>query len=199
MMSHYFQNDPNLRDIEKEIKYNYKDVTLVLKTNTGVFSKNNIDFGTRVMLETLDCDFKNKKVLDLGCGYGIIGLAIAKANPSSSVDMVDVNPRAVELANNNKLINKISNASVYESNLYEKINLEYDYIISNPPIRAGKKTVFGVVEEAYNHLVSGGSIFVVIQKKQGALSLMKRMEEVFSNATILDKEKGYFIIESKKR
>jgi 16S rRNA (guanine1207-N2)-methyltransferase len=197
-MSHYFENDSNLRNQKKEIKYNYKDVSLSLITNSGVFSKNQVDFGTRVLLETIYVDFKNKRVLDVGCGYGIIGLAIAKANPSSVIEMVDVNLRAIELAEINKLANKITNATIYESNLYEKVVGEFDFVISNPPIRAGKKVVFQVIEEGFGLIKSGGSIFVVIQKKQGAASLLKRMEEIFSNTNIVNKEKGYLVIESKK-
>ena len=198
-MSHYYTTDNNLASNIKEIEYTYRGNRLKYLVDNGVFSKERVDYGTNVLLQNLPIFKDNTKVLDVGCGYGAIGLPIAKSNNTLHVEMVDVNLRAVELVKENIKINKIFNATVYESNLYENVNGCFDYIISNPPIRAGKKIVFGVVDQGFEHLVSNGEIYVVIQKKQGAPSLQKEMELVFGNAEIIAKESGYFIIKSIKK
>ena len=198
-MSHYYTTDNNLSSNIKEVEYTYRGNKLKYLVDNGVFSKDRVDFGTNVLLQNLPIFKDNSKVLDVGCGYGAIGLPVAKSNKTILVEMVDVNLRAVELVKENIRINKAFNAMVYESNLYDNVKGEFDYIISNPPIRAGKKIVFGVVDDGFNHLVDGGEIYVVIQKKQGAPSLLKEMELVFGNAEIIAKESGYFIIKSIKK
>lgn len=198
-MSHYYTTDNNLSSNIKEVEYTFRGNKLKYLVDNGVFSKDRVDFGTNVLLQNLPIFKDNSKVLDVGCGYGAIGLPIAKSNKTLLVEMIDVNLRAVELVKENIRINKTFNATVYESNLYENVKGEFDYIISNPPIRAGKKIVFGVVDEGFNHLVDGGEIYVVIQKKQGAPSLKKEMELVYGNAEIIAKESGYFIIKSKRK
>ena len=198
-MSHYYTTDNNLSSNIKEVEYTYRGNKLKYLVDNGVFSKDRVDFGTNVLLQNLPIFKDNSKVLDVGCGYGAIGLPVAKSNKTILVEMVDVNLRAVELVKENIRINKSFNAMVYESNLYDNVKGEFDYIISNPPIRAGKKIVFGVVDDGFNHLVDGGEIYVVIQKKQGAPSLLKEMELVFGNAEIIAKESGYFIIKSIKK
>lgn len=198
-MSHYYTTDNNLSSNIKEVEYTYRGNRIKYLVDNGVFSKDRVDFGTNVLLQNLPIFKDNSKVLDVGCGYGAIGLPIAKSNKTLLVEMVDVNLRAVDLVKENIRINKAFNATVYESNLYEKVVGMFDYIISNPPIRAGKKIVFGVIDEGFNHLVNGGEIYIVIQKKQGAPSLLKEMELVFGNAEIIAKESGYFIIKSIKK
>lgn len=198
-MSHYYVTDNNLSSNIKEIKYTYRGNELKYLVDNGVFSKNRVDFGTNILLQNLPVFKDNSKVLDVGCGYGTIGLAVAKSNKTLLVEMIDVNLKALELTENNQKLNKIFNVNAYESNLYENVKTTFDYIISNPPIRAGKKVVFGVVDGGYDHLNVGGEIIVVIQKKQGALSLLKEMENVYGNAEIIAKESGYLIIKSIKK
>ncbi len=197
-MSHYFINDDNLNNEYRNFDYTFKSNRLSFTSDLGVFSKDRVDFGTNVLLNSLP-DLKDvKSMLDVGCGVGVIGICVNKAYHDIKVMMVDVNDRCVSLANKNALSNHV-NAKAINSNLYEKVEDKYDLILSNPPIRAGKKVVFGVVEEAKDHLNEGGKIIVVIQKKQGAASLEKRMEEVFKNVEVINKEKGYFIIQSVNR
>lgn len=198
-MSHYYINDSDLSSNIKEIEYTYRGNVLKYFVDNGVFSKDRVDFGTNVLLQNLPIFKDNAKILDLGCGYGAIGLAVAKSNKTLYVEMIDVNLRAIELVKENIKINKIFNANVYESNLYDNVGSTFDYIISNPPIRAGKKIVFGIINQGFDHLNSRGEIYVVIQKKQGAPSLFKEMENVFGKAEIIAKQNGYFIIKSIKK
>lgn len=197
-MNHYYTNNVNLKNEIRTIKYTYKGSEISFKTDSGVFSKEHIDFGTNVLLNSLE-DLSNfSTLLDVGCGYGTIGLSIAKAYKNLKVDMIDINERAIGLANLNAKENNVDNAIAIVSNIYENINATYDVIISNPPIRAGKKVVFEIVEKANEHLNLNGFIYVVIQKKQGAPSLINKMEEVYENTEIVNKEKGYYIIKSVK-
>ena len=197
-MSHYYVTDKNLKSDKRYLTYTYKGNVLKYIADNGVFSKERVDFGTNVLLNALPDIPNDKKVLDVGCGYGTIGIAIAKSNPTLSIDMVDVNERALDLAKENIKINGVNNAKVCLSNLYENIDGKYDYILSNPPIRAGKEIVHGVVVDGYNYLNEGGKIYLVIQKKQGAPSLEKRIEEVFGNVETVDKKNGYFVLMAKK-
>jgi len=197
-MSHYYINDPSLKSDIKIITYTYKNNLLSLTTDAGVFSKDRVDFGTNVLINALNEDFSDKRVLDIGCGYGIVGIAIAKAYPTSIVEMADVNDKAIELAKINAIDNKVDNVKVYCSNLFEGVDSSFDVIISNPPVRAGKTIVHGIITEGYKHLNLGGSIWIVIQKKQGAESLMRKMEEIFSNLNVVQKDKGYYILKSVK-
>lgn len=198
-MSHYYTNDPTLKSDIKDIAYDFRGVRLTFNTDAGVFSKERVDFGTNVLLNALqEEDIEFKKVLDVGCGYGVIGLCVAKKYPSANVDLVDVNERALELAKLNKESNKITNARIYESNVYLKVVDKYDLIITNPPIRAGKDVVWKIVLGSNDRLFSGGVIYVVIQKKQGAPSLIKEMENIFESVEIVEKKNGYFILRGRK-
>ena len=197
-MSHYYINDNNLKNERRTFSYDYKGKRINFTSDLGVFSKDRLDFGTHVLLQSLPNLSDKKSLLDVGCGVGCIGVSIAKAYPNLEVTMIDVNERCIELTQKNISDNKV-NAKVLYSNLYENISETYDVIISNPPIRAGKKVVLGVVEEGYNYLNDNGEVYVVIQKKQGADSMKKRMEEVYGNVEIVDKDKGYFIFRSYKR
>ena len=203
-MGQYFDYNPNLKSNIKEIKYDLLGNKLTFNANSGVFSKDRVDFGTNVLLNSLP-SFKDKKtLLDVGCGYGIMGITLAKGYPNLTVDLVDVNQSCVDLTKENIKRNHINNAKCYLSNLYEfikneGINYKYDVIISNPPIRAGKEIVHGIAITGYEYLNPFGEIYFVIQKKQGALSLLKRMEEVFNNAEIINKQNGYLILKSIKK
>lgn len=176
------------------------DVTLLgqkmsFYTDAGVFSKKMIDYGSQVLLGCLDFS-KKDTVLDVGCGYGPLGLSLAKAQ-EVAVTMVDINQRALDLAVKNAAENKLQ-ATIFQSNLYEQVTGEFDHIISNPPIRAGKKVVHQVITGSLEHLRSGGDLTIVIQKKQGAPSAKAKMEEVFGNCEVVKKDKGYYILRSEK-
>ncbi len=196
-MSHYFINDKNLKNEYRTFNYDYKGKRLNFTSNTGVFSKDRLDFGTHVMLQTLPELSSKKTLLDVGCGVGCIGIPLAKAYSNLNVTMIDVNERCIDLTKKNLENNRVD-AEVMLSDLYENVDKTFDVIVSNPPIRAGKKVVLGVAEEGYKYLNTNGEIYIVIQKKQGADSMKKRMEEVYGNVEIITKEKGYYILKSIK-
>ena len=197
MSNQYFENNPKLESNINKISYYFKGIKIDFLSDNGVFSKKQIDFGSSLLLKTIKLE-QAKNVLDVGCGYGTIGLVIAKGNPDIFVNMVDVNLRAISLAKQNMDNNNIKYAEIFVRNIYENVYKKYDIIVSNPPIRAGKKVVHGISLGAYNYLNDGGSYWCVIQKKQGAESLYKGLNDVFSLAEIVEKDKGYWIIKASK-
>ena len=198
-MSHYFQDDPNLVSNIKEITFEINGITMKLLTDNGVFSKNNVDEGSYAFLKVLlPLDLGNH-ILDLGCGYGTIGLTLAKAHEEARITLADVNPRAVALCERNAgLLNLSQRVTILQSDIYEKIEGPYDSIVVNPPIRAGKVVTYSMYSGAYQRLIDGGSLYIVIRKKQGAESAFKYLETVFENVSVLHKEKGYWIIKATK-
>lgn len=191
---YYAENPDSAHDIH-ELKVTLLGQSFTFLTDSGVFSKKMVDYGSQVLLNTLDFE-KGKTLLDLGCGYGPLGISLAKVqgvNPT----MVDVNNRAIDLAKQNAQKNGVE-ADIFQSDIYEKVNGTFDYIISNPPIRAGKQVVHTIISESINYLKVGGNLTIVIQKKQGAPSAKAKMEEVFGNVEILKRDKGYYILRSEK-
>ena len=198
-MSHYFQDDPNLVSNIKEINFEINGITMKLLTDNGVFSKNNVDEGSYAFLKVLlPLDLGNH-ILDLGCGYGTIGLTLAKAHEEARITLADVNPRAVALCERNAgLLNLSPRVTILQSDIYEKIEGPYDSIVVNPPIRAGKMVTYRMYEEAKQYLIDGGSLYIVIRKAQGAESASKYIETIFGNVTLLKREKGYYIYRATK-
>ena len=164
----------------------------IFYTDNGVFSKDGLDFGSRLLLESIPLEEVGGKVLDMGCGYGVFGIILNKLT-SCCVDMVDVNLRALHLTSINVKENHCTNINIIESNVYEKINSKYSAIITNPPIRAGKKIVYDIVMNAKNYLEENGKLFLVIRKEQGAKSLIIDLKKHY-NISILNKKKGFFIV-----
>ena len=197
-MSHYYKNDETLDHHIKTIDLHIKKTSLKLITDLGVFSKSNIDFGTKVLLESIELSDEPLKVIDMGCGYGPIGLYIAKTYPNTHVKMIDINQRAIDLTIQNSKENHIKNVEISQGFLFEHIHQEVDVIITNPPIRAGKQTVFALYEEAYKWLKSSGLLYVVIQKKQGAPSSKAKLDTLFTETKVINKNKGYWILLAKK-
>lgn len=199
--NHYYTNQPNSKSQEKHFCYVLKGFTFQFASDNGVFSKNMIDFGSQLLIESYEVPthLAQGKLLDVGCGYGPMGLSFAKAYPEMSVEMVDVNERAMDLAKRNAEANGIQNVTIHESNTYDNVHAkDYSVIISNPPIRAGKEVVHRILAEAYDHLVEEGQLVIVIQKKQGAPSAQKKMQEVFGNVERIALDKGYWILVSTK-
>ena len=196
-MGQYFTNDVNLKSEHRNVIYKYNDYSFNFISDLGVFSKDKIDFGSKVLIENYFIyGEKKKKILDVGCGYGLIGITVSKIM-DSYVDMIDVNKRAIHLTNINIKNNK-ANAKAFESNMYENIKDKYDVIITNPPIRAGKNVYMGIIEQANNYLKDSGELWFVMNKDQGAKSTIEKIKNVY-DVTLVNKCKGFFVILCKKR
>lgn len=191
-MSHYFTND-YVKSEEKTVKVIIKNTHLKFIVDNGVFSKKGLDFGTRTLLENIQ-DIKGD-VLDFGCGYGPIGIFIKKTS-SSNVDMIDINDRAISLAKKNAKLNKVD-VNIFKSNIYENIDKKYDYIITNPPIRVGKKILYEILFKAKEYLKENGKLLFVINKNGGAKSVLKDLEKEYE-VDVITKNKGFYIICAKK-
>ncbi|SDQ16482.1 16S rRNA (guanine1207-N2)-methyltransferase [Streptococcus equinus] len=191
---YYAENPDSAHDIH-ELKVTLLGQSFTFLTDSGVFSKKMVDYGSQVLLNTLDFE-KGNTLLDLGCGYGPLGISLAKVQGVKPT-MVDINNRAIDLAKQNAQKNGVE-ADIFQSNIYEKVNGTFDYIISNPPIRAGKQVVHTIISESIDYLKVGGNLTIVIQKKQGAPSAKAKMEEVFGNVEVLKRDKGYYILRSEK-
>ncbi|WP_312097473.1 class I SAM-dependent methyltransferase [Niallia sp.] len=199
MTEHYYSRTQNVSSDPNYWKFTLKGNTIRFKTDNGVFSKREVDFGSRLLIETYTLPSIDGDVLDVGCGYGPIGLSVAKTAPERMVHMVDVNLRAIELAKENAQQNGIENVQIYESDRLLRVKgTKFASILTNPPIRAGKKVVHDIFEQSYERLAVNGELWIVIQKKQGAPSAIARLEELFKEVNIVEKKKGYFIIQAKK-
>lgn len=193
MTEHYYSKKPSTASDRREIQVNLRGTAFRFVTDSGVFSKQDLDFGSRLLIETMDIA-ETDEVLDVGCGYGPIGLAAASLATRGKVTMVDINERAVELSRENAKRNGIAGVDVIQSDLFERLgDRTFTKILTNPPIRAGKQVVHRIFERAWHHLVKGGQLWVVIQKKQGAPSALAKLESLFETVREADKDKGYRI------
>ncbi len=197
-MSHYYINDSKLNHDIKSYETQINNLAFKFYTDRGVFSKDYLDFGSRVLLETVELEESEKTIIDMGCGYGPIGLCLAKMYPDKHVYLFDINERAIDLAQKNQKENQISNVSIAISNLFDEVKINSDVIVTNPPIRAGKQTVFKLYDDAYAHLNTGGILYVVIQKKQGAPSSVLHLKDIFHNCEVIEKKNGYWILLARK-
>ena len=198
-MEHYFTNDENAISDEREFQVEVLGRKFNFITDIGVFSKGELDDASRLLIETFDSLELLGDILDVGCGYGAIGIALASNRPNDQVHMIDVNRRAVDLANRNAELNGVKNACAYESNCYQNVDTKFSNIVSNPPIRAGKKIVHQILEEAFDYLEDEGTLMVVIGKQHGAASAQAKMREVFGNVERIQRKKGFWILQSVKR
>ncbi|WP_066189177.1 MULTISPECIES: class I SAM-dependent methyltransferase [Gracilibacillus] len=199
MVDQYFSNNPAVKSDPKSWAYDLRGHTFTFMTDNGVFSKHEVDFGSKVLIEQFRIPGIEGPLLDLGCGYGPIAIALGFAYPEHTVIGVDVNRRALMLAEQNAEHNHIDNVSFKESDMLEGLaGQSFAAIITNPPIRAGKAVVHQMFEQAETALLSGGELWVVIQKKQGAPSAQKKLSDLFDTVELIKKTKGYFIIRARK-
>lgn len=194
-MNHYFTKNSTIKSNEKLIEFEFKNQKYKFYTDNGVFSKDELDIGTKVLLETLDFNSIKGDILDFGCGYGPIGIILSK-NTNANIDMIDINDRAIALANKNIKLNSVMNVNVFESDCYENIKKEYDYIITNPPIRVGKEMLYKILREAKNYLSKNGELIFVINKHQGAKTTAKNISDIY-NVEVINKSKNFFVIRAK--
>ena len=191
----YYAENPDAAHDIHELRVDLLGEKMTFLTDAGVFSKKMVDFGSQLLLKCLEVN-QGETVLDVGCGYGPLGLSLAKAYGVQAT-MVDINNRALDLARQNAERNKVE-ATIFQSNIYEQVKGKFDHVISNPPIRAGKQVVHEIIEKSKDFLGIGGDLTIVIQKKQGAPSAKSKMEDVFGNCEIVKKDKGYYILRSVK-
>lgn len=198
MGEQYFVRRPASRRRPGEIEIDVRGLPLTLRTDAGVFSRDALDRGTELLIEALDIR-AHETVLDLGCGYGPIGIVAARLAQNGQVMLTDVNRRAVRLARANLVANGITNAEVLCGDLYEPVQGQvFDHILSNPPIRAGRGLLDRIVAEAPHHLAADGSLWLVARTKQGADSLRGRMAAAFGNAMVVKRGSGYKVLRSRK-
>ncbi len=196
-MEQYFTQNPTTKDEIFKFNWNALGKEFVFNTSNSVFSKTAVDFGTMVMLETFVANEEGfiGSILDLGCGYGPVGVILAKTMGDVKITMVDINERAVKLSALNGEENKaLDKLKIFQSNIFESVEENFDRILTNPPIRAGKETIYTFFDGAYEHLNDGGKLYVVIQKKQGAKSSIDKLTSLFGNCETLYKKSGYFIL-----
>ena len=197
-MEHYFTNNEQLKSARRDINYVLGETDFTFLSDNGVFSKNKIDYGSRFLVKTM-LKHVNKtqlKILDMGCGYGFIGIVLAK-KLDSLVTLVDVNKRALHLAKENTKVNKVE-ANIIESNIYDNVSDTFDIIVTNPPIRAGKKVVESMLLGASSYLQSDGELWCVIRKDQGAKSMVKVLNDNYKTS-IIAKSKGFYAIKALKK
>lgn len=191
----YYAENPDAAHDIHELRVELLGQKMTFLTDAGVFSKKIVDFGSQLLLKCLEVN-QGETVLDVGCGYGPLGLSLAKAYGVQAT-MVDINTRSLDLARRNAEKNN-AKATIFQSNIYEQVEGHFDHVISNPPIRAGKQVVHEIIEKSKDFLETSGDLTIVIQKKQGAPSAKSKMEDVFGNCEILKKDKGYYILRSVK-
>lgn len=201
MNDHYYSNKPTSASNRQSFSASLRGFAFRLTSDAGVFSRDGVDYGSRVLIDLMDIK-SDDNVLDVGCGYGPMGLTAARLAPQGHVTMIDINERAVELAELNAKENGVRNASFLQSDLFSAVEgRTYDAILSNPPIRAGKAVVHRLLEQAYEHLRPGGSLWIVIQNKQGAPSALAKLEEVFGeeHVVLVGKDKGFRVYRSTRQ
>lgn len=196
-MSHYYTDNSEMTSKPRSFDYYFDNEKFIFTTDNGVFCKENVDYGSYLLIKNTFRQALGNKLLDLGCGWGPVGIIIKRFNPDIEVTAVDVNSRAVELTN----LNAVQNKTLIKACLCTDIltlNLLFDSIILNPPIRAGKVVIYNLYDKAYHTLRENGSLYIVIQKKQGASSSVNKLSELFKTVTVLDREGGYWVIQAIK-
>lgn len=200
-MSHYFED---IEHTEKDyfiIESFINEKKYKFQSCNNVFSKNEVDYGSKVLINTIIKNYKSlgKRVLDLGCGYGAIGISLADFYRDTQFVMSDVTKTATRLAKHNLFLNNIeNNVEIVNSNIYDDIEGVFDYIITNPPIKVGKSVLHNIIIQAVKKLKKEGELVLVIKKKHGKDSIKKLMQETFDNVEVLKRDKGYYILRSIK-
>ncbi len=194
MSEHYYTQEPSSAHDERRVAITALGNELTFTTDAGVFSRDGLDRGTELLLEALPA--LSGRVLDLGCGWGPVGVALGKKWPGLEIVMTDINRRAVALARRNLKDNGVA-ATVVQGDGFESVEGVFDAIVTNPPIRAGKAVVYGLFAEAKNRLKPGGALYIVMRKQQGAPSALKYLREIYASADIIDRGSGFHVIRAK--
>ncbi len=194
MSDHYYTQNPGSAHRPSELTVRALGLVLTFDTDAGVFSKDGLDYGSRLLVESLPV--LSGRLLDLGCGWGAVGVLLAKKYPSAQLVLSDVNERAVLLARKNIERNRAQNAMAVRSEGFDALQGLFDAVITNPPIRAGKQVIYGLFEAAKERLSPGGALYVVIRKQHGAPSALKCLEDVYGKAEVIERDKGFWVIKA---
>ena len=197
MNDHYYTRTPQSASRPAECTFSYRGIDLVFTTDAGVFSRGEVDTGTRLLLEALPEEMQGD-ILDLGCGWGIIGISIARRWPGSRVVMADVNTRALDLSRENAKRNRAEVVCVESDGMSALMDRSFDAVVTNPPIRAGKQVIYKMFADAATRLKDGGALYLVIRKQQGAESCIKYLETIYGKVEKLDKSGGFWVLKASK-
>jgi len=198
MSEQYFARRPVTKGRPSILQVTVRGHSFAFRTDAGVFSREGLDRGTELLLEALQVG-PCESILDLGCGYGAIGIVAARLSDGGHVVLTDVNERAAALARANVAANAIRNAEVRVGDLYAPVeDLLFDHIVCNPPIRAGRGVVDRIISEAPAHLLDGGSFWLVARTRQGADAIRSRMTTAFGDATVVKRGSGFKVLRSAK-
>ncbi len=203
-MSHYFDARPQAESRPREVFLRVRGIDLSFETDSGMFSPERIDFGSRLLIEAVAEDLlaagvKTGRLLDLGCGYGPVGIALKRVFPALEPTLADVNERACALARKNAARNGVKGIEVVVSDAFERLPGPYDVVVTNPPVRAGKDVVHAFFQGAWERLVPGGRLYVVLQRKQGAPSAAEWLEARFGSCDAIEKDAGYRVLRSVRK
>lgn len=191
-MSQYFDNDKSIKSNKKLISFNFNNKKYNVYTDNGVFSKDRFDYGTRVLLDSININELSGNVLDLGCGIGVVGVILGTMNKNINIDMIDVNERAISLSKENIYLNNVT-CNVFISDVYSNVDKKYDYIITNPPIRAGKEVIRRFLLGGYDYLTDNGVLYFVMRKEHGVKSMIRELENKYI-VSVINKDKGFYVV-----
>lgn len=194
MNEQYYTAEPTCESRPVSCAFPYRGHGMKFMTDAGVFSKGELDQGTRLLLDALP--EMTGDVLDLGCGWGAIGVSLVKANPGCRVVMADVNRRALQLSRENLARNGVTAECIESDGMAAVLNRTFDAVVTNPPIRAGKQVIYQMFADAASHLNAGGALYLVIRKQQGAESCVKYLKTLFAQVDKLDKSGGFWVLKA---
>lgn len=198
MSGQYFETRPVSKRKPARISVTIRGHPFTFQTDSGVFSREGLDRGTELLLEAIEVG-PCESMLDLGCGYGPIGIVAARLSEGGHVILTDVNERAVALARANIAANGLRNAEVRIGDVYAPVDdMLFDHILCNPPIRAGRGIVDRIIAEAPSHLLDGGNFWLVARTRQGADTIRVRMRNAFDNAEVVKRGSGFKVLRSVK-
>ena len=196
MTEHYYAKNPGVAHDERRVIFEVLGLKIQCITDSGVFSREGLDMGTRILLEALP--EVSGRALDLGCGWGAVGVALGKRYPNAELVLTDVNERAAELAARNLRANGVKNAHAVCGEGFENVEGAFDLIALNPPIRAGKAVIYDLFANAAARLNAGGALYIVIRKQQGAESAQKYLQTIYGEVERIARDKGYWVLRCAK-
>ncbi len=194
-MPQYFENDPNLQHEYSEFNYGFGTKIFRFRTDAGVFSRDHVDSESALLMSQITNAKGN--LLDLGCGYGCIGIILASTH-GLTLTQADINERALELATHNRAVNGVEGESVLSDCFDALGGRKFDIITLNPPIHAGKEILHRMYEGARDHLCEGGAFYIVIMKKHGAESTVKKLRTIYGTVDVIYKKSGSFVVKCMK-